>query len=41
MQYLEAHKDSLIPELRDVWAANGSDDRYMEEVFGRASRRTW
>jgi hypothetical protein len=35
MQYLQAHKDSLIPELRDVWAANGSKTSgTWEEVFG-------
>jgi len=35
MQYLEVHKDSLIPELRDVWAANGfKTTGTWEEVFG-------
>jgi len=35
MQYLEAHKDSLIPEFRDVWAANGyKKSGTWEEVFG-------
>jgi hypothetical protein len=35
MQYLVAHKDSLIPEFRDVWAANGyKTSGTWEEVFG-------
>jgi hypothetical protein len=35
MTYLEAHKDNLIPELRDVWAANGfKKSGTWEEVFG-------
>jgi hypothetical protein len=35
MQYLEAHKDSLIPEFRDMWAANGyKNSGTWEEVFG-------
>ena len=35
MQYLETHKDSLIPEFRDVWAANGyKKSGTWEEVFG-------
>jgi uncharacterized protein DUF5597/glycosyl hydrolase family 42 (putative beta-galactosidase) len=35
MNYLEAHKDSLIPEFRDVWAANGyKKSGTWEEVFG-------
>ena len=36
MNYLEAHKDHLIPELRDVWAANGfKKSGTWEDVFGR------
>ena len=35
MNYLEAHKDNLIPELRDVWAANGyKNSGTWEQVFG-------
>jgi len=35
MQYLEAHKETLIPEFRDVWAANGTKKSgTWEEVFG-------
>ncbi|MGD0546540.1 MAG: DUF5597 domain-containing protein [Terracidiphilus sp.] len=35
MKYLEAHKDNLIPELRDLWAANGyKKTGTWEEVFG-------
>jgi beta-galactosidase GanA len=35
MSYLEQHKDTLIPELREVWAANGSKTSgTWEEVFG-------
>jgi len=35
MQYMVAHKDSLIPEFRDVWAANGyKTSGTWEEVFG-------
>jgi len=35
MQYLVAHKDALIPELREVWAANGfKESGTWEEVFG-------
>jgi hypothetical protein len=35
MNYLEAHKDNLIPELREVWAANGyKKSGTWEEVFG-------
>jgi hypothetical protein len=35
MQYLIAHKESLIPELRDVWAANGyKTSGTWEQVFG-------
>jgi len=35
MSYLQAHKDSLIPEFRAVWAANGfKTSGTWEEVFG-------
>jgi len=35
MTYLAAHKDNLIPELREVWAANGyKKSGTWEEVFG-------
>jgi hypothetical protein len=35
MNYLEAHKDSLIPEFQAVWAANGyKKSGTWEEVFG-------
>jgi len=35
MNYLEAHKDNLIPEFREVWAANGyKKSGTWEEVFG-------
>jgi hypothetical protein len=35
MQYLESHKDTLIPEFREVWAANGTKKSgTWEEVFG-------
>jgi hypothetical protein len=35
MSYLDAHKDSLAPELRSVWAANGYRmSGTWEEVFG-------
>jgi len=35
MNYLEAHKDALIPEFRAVWAANGyKKSGTWEEVFG-------
>jgi hypothetical protein len=35
MSYLQAHKDSLIPELRELWAANGyRKSGTWEEVFG-------
>ena len=35
MNYLEAHKDALIPEFRAVWAANGfKSSGTWEEVFG-------
>jgi len=35
MQYLVAHKDTLIPEFRDVWAANGYKTAgTWEQVFG-------
>jgi hypothetical protein len=35
MSYLQQHKDTLIPELREVWAANGSKTSgTWEEVFG-------
>ena len=34
-QYLEAHKDALAPEFREVWAANGyKKSGSWEEVFG-------
>jgi hypothetical protein len=35
MSYLESHKDNLIPEFRQVWAANGyKKSGTWEEVFG-------
>jgi hypothetical protein len=35
MSYLVEHKDTLAPELRDVWAANGNKTSgTWEEVFG-------
>jgi hypothetical protein len=35
MQYLGAHKNTLAPELREVWAANGYKvSGTWEEVFG-------
>ncbi|MFZ1086795.1 MAG: DUF5597 domain-containing protein [Terracidiphilus sp.] len=34
MKYLEAHKDALIPELREVWAANGYKSGTWEQAFG-------
>jgi hypothetical protein len=35
MSYLQQHKDTLSPELREVWAANGSKTSgTWEEVFG-------
>ena len=35
MRYLEAHKDTLVPEFREVWAANGyKKSGTWEEVFG-------
>ena len=35
MDYLVAHKDTLIPELRDVWATNGfKTSGTWTEVFG-------
>jgi hypothetical protein len=35
MQYLEGHKDSLIPEFRAVWKENGyKQSGTWEEVFG-------
>ncbi len=35
MDYMQAHKDTLIPEFREVWAANGyKKSGTWEEVFG-------
>jgi hypothetical protein len=35
MNYLARHKDNLMPELHDIWAANGSKaSGTWEEVFG-------
>jgi hypothetical protein len=35
MKYLETHKDTLIPEFREVWAANGyKTSGTWEQVFG-------
>jgi beta-galactosidase GanA len=35
MSYLQQHKDTLAPELREVWTANGSKaSGTWEEVFG-------
>ena len=36
MDYLQQHKDTLIPEFRQVWAANGfKTSGTWEEVFGK------
>jgi beta-galactosidase GanA len=36
MNYLQEHKDNLIPEFRVVWAANGFNTRgTWEEIFGK------
>jgi len=36
MDYLSKHKDNLTPELRDLWAKNGSKTKgKWEEVFGK------
>ena len=36
MDYLQAHKDTLIPEFRQVWqAANFKTSGTWEEVFGK------
>ena len=36
MDYLQQHKDTLAPELKDVWMANGSKTSgTWEEVFGQ------
>ena len=41
MDYLQAHKDTLIPEFRQVWEAAGfKTSGTWEEVFGQARRRT-
>ena len=38
MDYLQQHKDSLIPELRQVWEAAGSKTSgTWEEVFGKGT----
>jgi hypothetical protein len=38
MDYLQQHKDTLIPELRQVWEAAGSKTSgTWEEVFGRST----
>jgi len=35
MKYLQAHKDKLVPEFRDVWAANGyKTSGTWEQIFG-------
>jgi hypothetical protein len=35
MNYLQSHKDTLIPEFREVWAANGyKKSGTWEDVFG-------
>jgi len=40
MDYLQQHKDTLIPELRKVWEAAGfKTSGTWEEVFGKAGRR--
>jgi len=37
MNYLESHKDSLIPEFREVWAENGyRKSGTWEQIFGPA-----
>jgi len=42
MNYLQSHKDTLIPEFREVWAANGyRKSGTWEEVFGPGKPATW
>jgi beta-galactosidase GanA len=46
IKYLEQHKDSLFPELKKVWAANGyKKTGTWEEVFGKsflkADQKDW
>ena len=37
MDYLQKHKDALIPEFRQVWEAAGfKTSGTWEEVFGKA-----
>jgi len=36
IQYLKNNKDSLVPEFKEVWAANGfKDSGTWEEIFGK------
>jgi len=38
MDYLQAHKEQLIPEFRALWAANGFQSRgTWEELFGKGA----
>lgn len=38
MEYLEAHRDGLVPELRDLWATNGfKTSGTWQEVFGNGT----
>jgi hypothetical protein len=40
MDYLQAHKDTLIPEFRQVWATNGfKNSGTWEEVFGKGDAK--
>ena len=39
MDYLQAHKDQLIPQLREAWETNGfKTSGTWEEVFGKSTR---
>ena len=41
MDYLQKHRDTLAPELREAWAANGSRaSGTWEEVFGSGKQET-
>lgn len=38
MDYLEAHRDALVPELRELWETNGfKPSGTWEEVFGKGT----
>jgi hypothetical protein len=42
MDYLQKHKDSLLPELKAVWTASGGDTfGTWEEVFGKNIPSPW